>query len=145
MLDLLPCPHYVTTPLFAIINFIRNCCGPTCKRCRLPTSISLYENVLLLFTICKLMFPFFAHDIQRGVCERLAELENRLEVAITTPVSFVTIYVSITLPFYNILLVEFTVSSVFTGSPALAPGKKRREHPYHSCCDAVCMYVIVQF
>ena len=88
MLDLLPCPHYVTIPLFAIINFIRNCCGPICKRCRLPNSISLYENVLLLFTVCKIMFSFFAHDIQRGVCERLAELENRLEVAITTPVSF---------------------------------------------------------
>ena len=91
------------------------------------------------------MFSFFAHDIQRGVCERLAELENRLEVAITTPVSFVTIYVSITLLLYNILLVEFTVSSVFTGAPALAPRKKRREHPYHSCCDAVCAYAIVQF
>ena len=36
----------------------------------------------------ELMLSFSAHDIQRGVCERLAELENRLEASITTPVTF---------------------------------------------------------
>ena len=50
--------------------------------------ISLRKCALAVYVCEFIMLPFSAHDIQRGVCERLAELENRLEIAITTPVSF---------------------------------------------------------